>query len=78
MSGPGAGSGELAPGEPAGRDGRQPRAVRSVSGIAEDAAMRGYADAVEFVPANSPDEIRANLTSGRRSLSPFPTRCGWP
>lgn len=40
--------------------------------------MRGYADAVEFVPANSPDEIRANLTSGRRSLSPFPTRCGWP
>lgn len=42
-------------------------------GLAQDAAMRGYADAVEFVPASSPDEIRANITSGRVDIATMPT-----
>lgn len=42
-------------------------------GLADDAARVGYASAVEFVPANSPDEIRANLTSGQVDLATMPT-----
>lgn len=42
-------------------------------GLGEDAAARGYADVVEFVPTSSPDEIRANLTSGRVDIATMPT-----
>lgn len=42
-------------------------------GLAEHVAMRGLASGVTFVPANSPDEIRANLTSGRVDVATMPT-----
>lgn len=42
-------------------------------GLATDAPARGYAETVEFVPINSPDEIRANLTSGRVDVATMPT-----
>lgn len=74
QTGPGPSNGELVPLATL-RIGTVANLALSVPlvGLAEDAAMRGYANTVEFVPAGSPDEIRANLTAGRVDIATMPT-----